>query len=108
MSPTQLVEALNRTIENERSAFYNQFGRNPTCDDPVFFDEEAKSEDPSPMQIDHLRRYMEELSRRLDFPPAQIYAVHKLARQPKHLQTFDVRKAAVLEYELAVSMLDLV
>jgi hypothetical protein len=107
MSPVQLAEALKRTIENERSAFYSQFGRNPTYDDPVFFDD-GEEDEPSPMKVDELRRYLEELSRRLDFPPAQIYAVHKLARQPKHLQTFDLRKAAVLEYELAVSMLDLV
>ena len=87
------VRELVRSMEAEERAFIQTFHRLPTAEDPTFF--QPDTDTPVPMEPAMLCTLLAELSNRTGAAAAEVYAYHKMDRQPNANQT-------VLNFEAAV------
>jgi hypothetical protein len=89
------VRELVRSIDAEEKAFIQTFHRLPTAEDPVFF--QPDTDTPVPMEPAILSSYLGELANRTGAAAAEVYAYHKMDRQPDVDQTVPNFEAAVHE-----------
>ena len=89
------VRELVRSMEAEEKAFIQTFHRLPTAEDPTFF--QPDTDTPVPMEPAMLCSYLGELANRTGTSAAEVYAYHKMDRQPNAEQTVSNFEAAVHE-----------
>ena len=89
------VRELVRSIDAEEKAFIQTFHRLPTAEDPTFF--QPDTDTPVPMEPAMLCTLLGELSNRTGAAAAEVYAYHKMDRQPHADQTLLNFEAAVHE-----------
>jgi hypothetical protein len=87
------VRELVRSMEAEERAFIQTFHRMPTAEDPTFF--QPDTDTPVPMEPAILCSYLSELANRTGATAAEVYAYHKMDRQPSADQTVRNFEAAV-------------
>jgi hypothetical protein len=102
-----IAEVTRQALVKQLSAFREKFGRDPSPDDPVFFNPDADSPEPvTSAQLDALDHKMIEAMVEVGIPAEVIYAYKKIGRivtqENEHLLSDQDREewdAALGEYE---------